>query len=100
MLSAGITTVGEFHYVHHSLEPLNKHFDLDMAVVEAAIETGIRLVLIQTFYSRAGFDSKNSKLSTQQQRFGTDIQEFIENMEKLMQKTKDYSPQITIAVAG
>lgn len=48
MLLAGITTVGEFHYVHHG----NERFDLDEAVIEAAKETGIRLVLIETLYCR------------------------------------------------
>jgi formimidoylglutamate deiminase len=49
MLRAGITTVGEFHYVHHSND---KRFELDHAVIEAAKETGIRLVLIVTLYCR------------------------------------------------
>lgn len=50
MLRAGITSVGEFHYVHHSDED---RFDLDRAVIQAARETGIRLVLIVTLYCRS-----------------------------------------------
>jgi cytosine/adenosine deaminase-related metal-dependent hydrolase len=56
MLRAGITTVGEFHYVHHGREK----FDLDLAVIEAAKETGIRLVLIETLYCRYFLDAIQS----------------------------------------
>jgi len=47
MLAAGITTVGEFHYLHHEKEG---DWELDEAVLEAARETGIRLVLLQAYY--------------------------------------------------
>src|SRR6185503_7051683 len=43
MLAAGITTVGEFHYVHHELG--RGDWTLDEAVLAAARESGIRLVL-------------------------------------------------------
>lgn len=95
MIKAGITTVGEFHYVHHSFDTI---FDLDMAVVEAAIKAGIRLVLIQTFYSRAGFN--NAELLPEQKKFGSDVNSFIKNIQELIIKTKDYWPQVTIATAG
>ncbi|VDM39890.1 unnamed protein product [Toxocara canis] len=42
MLSAGITTVGEFHYVHHG----NNKFELDSAILDAAQRAQIRIVLI------------------------------------------------------
>ena len=47
MLAAGITTVGEFHYLHHGA---NRDWELDEAVLAAARETGIRLVLLQAYY--------------------------------------------------
>ncbi|KAK6020723.1 amidohydrolase family protein, partial [Ostertagia ostertagi] len=43
MLEAGITTVGEFHYVHHG----TGKFDLDSTVLKAAQDAGIRITLIQ-----------------------------------------------------
>ncbi|KAK6025450.1 putative formimidoylglutamate deiminase, partial [Ostertagia ostertagi] len=52
MLEAGITTVGEFHYVHHG----TGKFDLDSTVLKAAQDAGIRITLIQTFYEHASFD--------------------------------------------
>lgn len=47
MLAAGITSVGEFHYLHHQ-EPGD--WALDEAVLEAARATGIRLVWLQSYY--------------------------------------------------
>lgn len=43
MVKAGITTVGEFHYVHHG----EGRFDLDTEVIRAAKDAGIRIVLLQ-----------------------------------------------------
>jgi formimidoylglutamate deiminase len=49
MRSAGITTVGEFHYVHHR-DPERLDWTFDPLVLAAAAEVGIRLVLLQTYY--------------------------------------------------
>lgn len=58
MLRSGITTVGEFHYVHH--RPDGRPYDdanaMSWAIRDAAREVGIRLVLIDTYYARAGVD--------------------------------------------
>ncbi|CAN5344993.1 formimidoylglutamate deiminase [soil metagenome] len=48
MLRAGMTSVGEFHYLHHAGQ---KQWAFDEAVIAAAQDAGIRLVLIQTYYS-------------------------------------------------
>jgi len=48
MLAAGITAVGEFHYVHRDAS--GRWRDLDEAVLEAAREEGIRIVLLQCAY--------------------------------------------------
>ncbi len=53
MRAAGITTVGEFHYLHHA-DPDAADFRLDEALLEAASEAGIRLVLLETYYAAAG----------------------------------------------
>jgi formiminoglutamate deiminase len=63
LLLAGITTVHEFHYLH---EPAG----MDDAVAEAARRAGIRLVLLDTCYLRAGFgDPDGSGLDAVQRRF-------------------------------
>jgi formimidoylglutamate deiminase len=56
MLRSGITCVGEFHYVHHQADgtPYADPNELSWQVVRAAQEVGIRLVLLEVFYDRAG----------------------------------------------
>jgi formiminoglutamate deiminase len=49
MRRAGITSVGEFHYFHHS-SPEHVDWACDELVLEAAAEAGIRMVLIQSYY--------------------------------------------------
>ncbi|TKR69874.1 hypothetical protein L596_021967 [Steinernema carpocapsae] len=93
MLMAGITTVGEFHYVHHG----NQRFDLDEAVIKAAEDTGIRLVLIETLYCRSGFTE--DPLKPAQKRFASDLSEFQDQVEYLIDLVQD-KPNITIAVAA
>src|SRR6266550_1821371 len=52
MLEAGITAVGEFHYLHgHGNE-------LGEALIDAAREEGIRITLIDACYLRGGLDSR------------------------------------------
>ncbi|MBC8068019.1 MAG: formimidoylglutamate deiminase, partial [Deltaproteobacteria bacterium] len=56
MLRAGITCVGEFHYLHHAQggQPYDDPNELSWQIVRAAEHTGIRLVLLEVFYERAG----------------------------------------------
>nr|CAD2194131.1 unnamed protein product [Meloidogyne enterolobii] len=98
MLSVGITTVGEFHYVHHSNKASSDgFFDLDMAVIEAACEVGIRLVLIETLYMRAGFSQ--SEINPEQWRFSSaTVEQFIEHVNKLREKLKN-NDLVTVALA-
>jgi formiminoglutamate deiminase len=52
MLEAGITAVGEFHYLHsHGNE-------LGVALIDAARQEGIRITLIDACYLRGGLDSR------------------------------------------
>jgi formimidoylglutamate deiminase len=57
MLLAGITTVGEFHYLHHA--PDGSQYDdpnlLAHEVIRAARDVGIHIVLLRTAYERAGW---------------------------------------------
>jgi formimidoylglutamate deiminase len=48
-----MTTVGEFHYLHHL--PGSEGYELDDVLIEAADEAGIRLVLLHAYYERGGF---------------------------------------------
>ncbi len=79
MLDAGITTVGEFHYVHHAADDA---WALDRAVIEAARESGIRLVLLHCDYVRGGFDGRS--LEGGQRRFDTrSIDEFLASLDRV-----------------
>ncbi len=58
MLLGGITTVGEFHYVHHAPggAPYADRNELARQVLRAARDTGLRIALLQTAYARSGWD--------------------------------------------
>src|SRR5690554_2946005 len=57
MLMAGITTVGEFHYLHHQPDgtPYADPNELAHRVIAAANTVGIRIALLRVAYARAGF---------------------------------------------
>ncbi|MBF5044978.1 formimidoylglutamate deiminase [Aggregicoccus sp. 17bor-14] len=56
MALAGITSVGEFHYVHHQPDgqPYAEPHTLALHVIRAAREVGLRIALLQVAYARAG----------------------------------------------
>lgn len=56
MLAAGITCVGEFHYLHHQVDgtPYDDPNELSGQIIRAASEVGLRLVLLEVLYRRAG----------------------------------------------
>jgi formimidoylglutamate deiminase len=79
MLAAGITTVGEFHYVHHDVS--EQGYALDQVVLRAAREAGIRIVLLNTYYRTGGM---REKLRGGQLRFRTESpSEYWEQMDRL-----------------
>ncbi|WP_328299029.1 formimidoylglutamate deiminase [Streptomyces sp. NBC_00435] len=57
MALAGITAVGEFHYVHHAPggAPYAEPNAMGEALIEAAAAAGIRITLLDTAYLSAGF---------------------------------------------
>ncbi|MFB6522733.1 formimidoylglutamate deiminase [Streptomyces sp. NPDC056401] len=57
MALAGITAVGEFHYVHHAPGgvPYADPNAMGEALIAAAAESGIRITLLDTAYLSAGF---------------------------------------------
>ena len=73
MACAGITLVGEFHYLHHRPDGSRYGSDNAMAdaVLAAAARAGIRITLLDTLYLRGGLDASGRPLplSPQQARF-------------------------------
>lgn len=57
MVSAGITSVGEFHYLHHQPDgtPYADPNEMSDALVAAAASAGLRITLLDTLYLSAGF---------------------------------------------
>lgn len=79
MLAAGITTVGEFHYLHHT--PGTRDFQYDRLVLDAASEAGIRIVLLNAYYRTGGV---GQPLKGPQKRFETpDPAAFWDHMDRL-----------------
>jgi formiminoglutamate deiminase len=69
MALAGVTAVGEFHYLHHGPggRPYDDPHAMSHALVEAAAAAGVRLTLLDTCYLAGGIDQP---LTGVQLRFG------------------------------
>ena len=83
MALSGITTVGEFHYLHHA--PDGTRYEnpnlLAEEVLRAAQEIGLRVVLLRTAYARAGF---GKPANPRQARFITpDVDTFLRDTDNL-----------------
>lgn len=83
MALAGITAVGEFHYVHHQPggQPYADVHELARAVVRAARDAGLRIVLLRVAYARAGYQVAPNPL---QSRFiEPDVDTYLSRTESL-----------------
>jgi len=73
MALAGVTCVGEFHYLHHG--PGGARYadpnEMGRVLIEAAAQTGLRITLLDTCYLSGGLSADGSAepLSGVQQRF-------------------------------
>jgi formimidoylglutamate deiminase len=94
LLRTGVTTVGEFHYLHHvDAEVLD--FGLDYRVLAAARDAGIRIALLVTFYKTGGI---GQPLAGGQRRFATpDVSAFLKHVERLAGKLDAATQSIGIA---
>ena len=78
MRRSGMTTVGEFHYLHHDREC---DWGFDEVMLEAAAEVGIRIVLLQAYYVTGGI---GDPLGPAQKRFdGQNPEAYWSNMDRL-----------------
>ncbi|NMO16065.1 formimidoylglutamate deiminase [Pyxidicoccus fallax] len=88
MALAGITTVGEFHYLHHQADgtPYADRNTLAHAVIRAARDVGLRICLLRVGYARAGFQVPENP---RQRRFiDKDVDAFVASAESLARETK------------
>ena len=89
MLSAGFTTVAEFHYLHHQPggTPYDDIGEMAGAIARAASETGIRLTLLPVFYGQSDFGG--APLSDRQQRFGNEPDRYARLVERCREIIQD-----------
>ncbi len=88
MALAGITTVGEFHYVHHQPDgtPYADRNTLAHAVIRAARDVGLRICLLRVGYARAGHQVA---ANPRQRRFiDADVETFLGSVESLVRETQ------------
>ncbi len=102
MLAAGYTSVGEFHYIHHQLDgrPYADPNMMSEAVIQAGMETGIRVVLLMTAYAQSGF---NQPPEQEQRRFcDASIDAYLDRVEALRLKGRPVgvAPHSVRAVPG
>ncbi|ADG98924.1 formiminoglutamate deiminase [Segniliparus rotundus DSM 44985] len=71
MALAGITSVGEFHYLHHDMggAPYAEPNEMGLALIAAASEAGVRITLLDACYLSSAVDGSPLAEGTQQ-RFG------------------------------
>jgi len=85
MAQAGITAVGEFHYLHR--DPEGHAYDdpnlLGHQVIAAAQSVGLRICLLRTAYFRAGFERAPHP---GQRRFYETLPQYLRNLEELQAK--------------
>jgi formimidoylglutamate deiminase len=98
MALAGVTTVGEFHYLHHQPDgtPYDDESVLAKAVIQAARDVGLRIVLLRVAYARAGFEVAPNP---RQRRFlDPSVDVFLSRVEALRAAVSN-DPLVTVGVA-
>jgi formiminoglutamate deiminase len=99
MALAGITAVGEFHYVHHDAGGIHYHEPnaMGQAVIDGAADAGVRLTLLDACYLSSGPDG--SPLAGPQQRFGDDTGDrWAQRVEALRQQVGTH-PSVLVGAA-
>jgi formiminoglutamate deiminase len=92
MALAGITHVGEFHYVHHQQngKQYNDPNEMGKVIIEAAHRAGIRLTLLDVAYLHGGLNGE--KLGDEQKRFcDTTLKQWLNRVQDLGTGNEMYS---------
>ena len=96
MAEAGITEVGEFHYLHHQPDgsPYADPDELAKRVIAAARSVGIRITLLRVAYGAGGV---GQALRAEQRRFGdSSAEQVLAAVERLQ---KEAGPTVRIGLA-
>ena len=97
MVQAGVTHVGEFHYLHHAPDgtPYPDPDELARRVVRAARRVGLRITLLRVAYARAG---AGQPLRPDQARFGDPRPDAVlASLDRLADLTSDDAVQLGLA---
>jgi formiminoglutamate deiminase len=85
MALAGITAVGEFHYLHHRPDgrPYADANVMGGALIAAAAEAGVRLTVLDTCYLRSGFGGGSRPAGPQVRFSDGDAESWVARVEDL-----------------
>ncbi len=99
MALAGVTTVGEFHYLHHQADGVlySDPNEMGHALIRAARAAGIRIALLDAGYFTAGFG--DAELDPVQTRFRDDSPgAWLARVDELRETYRD-DPDVVIGLA-
>jgi len=98
MAMAGITTVGEFHYLHHQPDgrPYSDRLETALRVVNAAHEVGLRIALLRVGYARPGF--RAAEEPRQRRFYDPEVDVFLAAVEALAAAVR-HDKRVSIGVA-
>ena len=99
MALSGITTVGEFHYLHN--QPNGSQYDdpnlLAKQVVRAARDVGLRIALLRVAYARAGYQVDSNP---RQARFiEADPELYLKNLQRLRSDLSQMAGEAWVGIA-
>ncbi len=98
MVCAGITSVGEFHYLHHGERgvPYQDPNAMADSLIAAAREAGIRITLLDTCYLQGAI---GAEVNETQRRFSDgDVSSWRERVERLRSATSNHDTCIGAAI--
>jgi formimidoylglutamate deiminase len=95
---AGVTCVGEFHYVHHQSDgtPYADRTELSDAVIRAALDAGLRITLLRVVYERAGFG--RAVESAQRRFFDANVEDALRDVDTLRARWAS-EPRVRVGLA-
>jgi len=97
MLQAGYTSVCEFHYLHQDQDgrPYADDAEMSLALLRAAVRSGIGLTLLPVLYQQSGFGGQPSRLD--QRRFIRSTDALLRMIERLRPLCREHGAQIGLA---